>query len=112
MTIVQTLIGIFFLLVGVPKLFRLGVHRKLFEKYGYPLWLLTLVGLVETTGGAFLLLGNYWINLQALSIIGVTLITADMIGVAITHFRAREWSMLSLPLILSAIAIFIGINRY
>jgi putative oxidoreductase len=110
MTIVQTLLGIFFLVVGVPKLFRLTIHRNLFEKYHYPLWLLMLVGLVETSGGALLLLGTHVAALEALTIIGVMLIIADMLGVMITHFRAHEWAVVPVPVVLAVIAVFIGVK--
>ncbi len=112
MTIVQTLLGIFFLLVGVPKFFGLKVHRDLFKKYGYPHWLLPLVALAETSGGACLLLGMYLAGLEGLSIVGVMLIIADMVGVTITHFRAREWVVVPVPVILLVIASVIGSGAF
>ena len=112
MNILQTLLGILFLFVGIPKLFRLQVHRDLFKKYGYPLWLLLIVGLVEASGGVLILLGTYVEGIEGLLIAGGAFIVMDMISVTITHLRAREWLVVPVPVVLMFVVALISISAF
>jgi uncharacterized membrane protein YphA (DoxX/SURF4 family) len=112
MNIITTLLGIFFVFVGLPKLFRLKFHRDLFTKYGFPLWLLPCVGLIEASGGIFLLLGTYLTGMEWLFIVGGALVVADMIVVTFTHLRAKEWVVVPVPVILAVVAAVLGISAF
>lgn len=78
------LLAFLFLTVGTAKL---SGHEKVvdqFAHWGYPRFLVTLVGAVETLGAAALFIPRLT-PLAAYALIAV------MLGAAFTHARAAEW---------------------
>ncbi len=73
----------------------MGSHDQIehFRQWGYPLWFLYFIGLVEVVGGFCLFIpkAQYY---------GIVVLSVTMVGAAVTHLRAHEMSAFPVPLIL------------
>jgi len=71
------------------------------ERWGYPLWFMYAVGVLELAGAAGLLLPSLraW---AALGLVGL------MLGAISTHVRVAEWFALPLPLTALAFALWVA----
>src|SRR6266550_6760342 len=70
---------------GVPKLLGQGGWVGLFAHWGYPAWLVPLVGIAEVFGVVLLFVPRF-------ASIGATMIAIVMAGAATTHAMHNEWS--------------------
>lgn len=98
------LLSLVFLASGGAKLAGLEFEIAAFERWGYPLWFMYIIGLVEVSGGIALLVGR----LSALAGASLALM---MIGAVATHVIHAEWGMLvaaSVILMLSATRAWLG----
>lgn len=93
-----------FILAGGAKLAQAKMMKDNFAKYGYPDWLLRVVGLGEVVGGVLLLI-------PSLAIFGATGLTFVMVGAVITHVMSDETPMAVPPLVLGALSVFLIIER-
>lgn len=90
-----------FVASGFPKLMNSEVAAIEFAVWGYPGWLLFLVGLAEVAGAVALLdrRSAPW---------GLGLLAAVVAGAVVTHLRFQEWQALRLALshgvVLAAVA--------
>jgi len=94
-TALWVVLGAMFIVAGGAKL--MGEHSQVehFAQWGYPLWFLYVIGLVEVGGGICLFIprAQYY---------GIVLLSITMLGAAITHLRAHEMSAFPVPLVLLA----------
>ena len=100
----SVLLSLVFLASGGAKLAGLEFEIVAFERWGYPLWFMYFIGVVEVAGGIGLLVSR----LSALAGAGLA---AMMIGAMATHVIHAEWGMLvaaSLIFTLSAARAVIG----
>jgi len=93
----MVLAAIFFL-SGAAKLAGLEFEIQAFERWGYPLWFMYLVGFIEVSGAAVLLIKS----LRAVAAAGLGLF---MIGPVVTHVLHAEWGMMVVAI---AIMLFAG----
>lgn len=76
-----------------------------FERWGYPLWFMYVVGLMEVTGAVLLLVPR-------LASYGALLLGVVMLGAVATHISAAEYSMLVMPLMFGAFLAVVGWGRW
>lgn len=100
MTIVSWLVTFVYLASGGTKLFAPEVFAAKFQAWGYPLWFMTVVGLVEVLGGLLLLAA-------ATRLWGALILVVVMIGAAGTHMLAGEWVGTVAPVVLLALLVWI-----
>jgi putative oxidoreductase len=94
-TALWVVLGVMFIMAGGAKL--MGQHSQVehFAQWGYPLWFLYVIGLVEVVGGMCLFIpkAQYY---------GIVVLSFTMLGAAMTHFMANEMSAFPIPLVLLA----------
>lgn len=86
-TVLQVLLGLFFLASGGSKIAGAKAQVELFERLRLPQWFRPVVGSVEIIGALGLLVGAalHWVaTLAALWLCGV------MLGALLTHARIRD----------------------
>lgn len=88
---------VIFFVSGAAKLASLDFEIQAFERWGYPLWFMYLVGVVEVSGAVLLLLKQ----VRALIAVGLGLF---MIGPVVTHILHAEWGMMVVALFIMAFA--------
>jgi putative oxidoreductase len=86
-TILAVILGIAFLVAGIPKL--TGQPRMVdnFQRWGYARSALVATGSVEVLASAMMLIG---IAVPALAITGALLVICLMVGALWTHQRAKD----------------------
>jgi len=99
------LVALEFASTGVAKLTNSPQQIANFTHWGYPLWFMFVIGVLEASG-ALLLLGSLF--LKRLALPGAMLIAADMCGAIYTHIAHGEWGNLPLACTLLALVIIIG----
>ena len=87
-TLVAILLALIFLLSGGAKLAGLEFEIEAFQRWGYPLWFMYLIGSIEVAGGIALLFRR----VSALAAAGLALM---MVGAVMTHVLHAEWAMLA-----------------
>lgn len=91
------ILAVIFFLSGAAKLASLEFENEAFERWGYPLWFMYFVGVVEVSGAVLLLFKQ----VRALVAAGLGLF---MIGPVVTHVLHAEWGMMVLALAIMAFA--------
>jgi putative oxidoreductase len=105
--ILPFVLALVFFASGAAKLAGLEFEVVAFERWGYPLWFMYLVGLVEVTGALLLLLRRT----SALAGAGLA---AFMTGAVGTHVIHAEWGMLvvaTVIMLLSARHAWLGLGK-
>lgn len=87
------ILAVIFFLSGVAKLAGLEFEIQAFERWGYPLWFMYLVGFIEVSGAVVLLFKQ----VRSLAAAGLGLF---MIGPIVTHVLHAEWGMMLVALVL------------
>lgn len=84
------LLAVLFALEGATKILGTPNQVESFERWGYPSWFRSVVGILEVSASAGLLHPRlrFW---AASGILGL------MVGAAWTHIRAHEFAFLGLP---------------
>ncbi|HCO01518.1 MULTISPECIES: DoxX family protein [unclassified Methylophaga] len=95
------LLAAIFFLTGLAKLAGLEFEIQAFERWGYPLWFIYLVGFIEVSGAVALLFKQ----VRALAAAGLGLF---MIGPVVTHVLHAEWAMLMVALIIMLFSVWIA----
>jgi putative oxidoreductase len=102
--VLQSLLGLAFLMAGVGKIFGSQMHVDGFKHWRLPQWFRIVTGLVELVGAVSLIIGFWepsWIAAGAL-LLGVT-----CIGGVLTHIRVKDSFKQTFPIILLGILSFI-----
>lgn len=100
--ILVVLLALVFMGSGVGKLLGKSPMPENFTRWGYPLWFMSLTGLIELLGGVALLFPR-------LTTAGSAVLGATMIGAIVTHIKSGEGPMAAAPLIL---LVLLGIAGY
>jgi|TARA_R100000935_G_scaffold22636_1_gene41621 putative oxidoreductase len=95
------LLAAIFLLTGLAKLAGLEFEIQAFERWGYPLWFMYLVGFIEVSGAVALLFKQ----VRALAAAGLGLF---MIGPVVTHVLHAEWGMMMVALAIMLFSVWIA----
>ncbi len=92
-TALWIVLGGMFIMAGGAKL--MGNHSQVahFAQWGYPLWFLYVIGLVEVGGGVCLFIPK-------VQFYGIVVLSVTMIGAALTHLRAGEMGAFPVPVVL------------
>jgi putative oxidoreductase len=88
-----------FVLSGGAKLMGLEFEIEAFMRWGFPLWFMYAVGVIELLGGLALLVPR-------LASLAAAALGAFMGGPALTHIVHGEWGMLIVALVLMAACAF------
>ncbi len=94
------LIGLLFVVTGGAKLAGAATVVAMFQHWGYPMWFMQLVGVVEVVAGIALLA-------PFSRIVGAAVLVIEMIGAAGTHALFGQWTMFFVPLVLLALLVWI-----
>ncbi|MGH2359463.1 MAG: DoxX family protein [bacterium] len=97
--VLSTLLTLVFTVAALTKLASAQGWITRFTKYGYPKWLLFVVGALELLGGILLLVPR-------VSIYGASVLGIIMIGAACTHLANGEGLQVLRPVI---VMMFLGI---
>jgi uncharacterized membrane protein YphA (DoxX/SURF4 family) len=98
------LLALIFLASGLAKLASLEFELVAFERWGYSIWFMYLIGAVEVVGGLGLLMHRF-------SAAAGAALAIMMIGAIATHVIHSEWGMLtaaSLIFLMSAVRAYLG----
>ncbi|GHO46188.1 DoxX family protein [Ktedonospora formicarum] len=99
--VLQILLALAFLGSGATKLTRQKQMVDNFEnRYHYPLWFMTITGVIEVIA-ALALIAGIWA--PVLATLGVLLVICTMIGAIATHIRIKD----TLPNIIAPTILFV-----
>jgi uncharacterized membrane protein YphA (DoxX/SURF4 family) len=94
-----------FLFFGGTKVMGDAMHVENFTRWGYPLWFMTVTGVIEVLGAVL-------IAIPKTRFYGGALLTVTMVGAVFTHIQAGEFAAIPLPLVLGLLAGFVALmNR-
>ncbi|CAM8631153.1 COG2259 Predicted membrane protein [Burkholderiales bacterium] len=102
--VLSILLALIFLASGLAKLASLEFELVAFERWGYPIWFMYLIGVVEVAGGVGLII-------QRFSAAAAAALALMMIGGIGTHVMHSEWGMLaaaSLIFLMSTVRAYLG----
>jgi uncharacterized membrane protein YphA (DoxX/SURF4 family) len=91
--VLSNVLGLLFLLAGGSKLVAPEMHFKDFQDWGYPIWFVFVVGVIEVVGALLLLI-------PLVRFYGALLLAANMLGATATHLKAGQLSRFPIPLVL------------
>ena len=97
----SVILAVIFLLSGAAKLAGLDFEIQAFERWGYPVWFMYLVGVIEVSGAVVLMIRP----LRALAAAGLSLF---MIGPIVTHVLHAEWGMMMVALAIMLLAAWVA----
>ena len=89
---------------GVSKVIGQGGWIPMFARWGYPSWLVPIVGIAEVLGVALLLVPRF-------ASAGASMIAIMMAGAALTHATHNEMARVVFTAILCGLALLIGWAR-
>lgn len=99
------LVAIFFILNGFVKLFHFPFQKKIWREYGYQLWLMTVVGLLELFCALGLLLGLVF---PIIAFIAAGVLSMLMIGAIYTHLvKAKQQPAKTIPALICLVLLII-----
>jgi len=112
--VVQVLVAIMFLLAGFPKTFQPidTVAKRLTWAKQVPAWLVRFIGIAELLGGVGLILPaltHIVPSLTAIAAVGLVLV---MVCAIIFHIARKEYSNISVGVILLVLAAFVAYGRF
>src|SRR5437879_2143977 len=112
--VVQVLVAIMFLLAGFPKAFQPidTVAKRLTWAKQVPAWLVRFIGIAELLGGVGLILPaltHIVPSLTAIAAVGLVLV---MVCAIIFHIARKEYSNISVGVILLVLAAFVAYGRF
>jgi putative oxidoreductase len=88
-TVVSALLGLVFLVAGVPKILRIAYFRERVRHWRLPARMLPVIGLVELGGAGLLLVGAVTQG-KPWALAGAALVAATMAGAIVTHMRVAD----------------------
>ncbi len=103
--VLQILLGVFFIISGVPKLMGEATVAANFEHWGYPDWFLMLTGVLELLGAIGLLIPMT----AGWAASGLVLM---MLGAAWTHISNDEGLAVLVPLLFAALLAVVAYLRW
>lgn len=113
-TIMQVILAVFILVGGFIKLFRVPFQVEHWQHYQYPLWFMSVIGLIEIIG-AIGMIGGIW-NQYLVFGSGVLFIILMMGAIHAHIFRARQPIVMIIPaticLILSMVMIIWNLKLF
>lgn len=102
--IVSYVLAAVYLLAGATHLARLKGMRAIFQKFGYPIWLMRPIGACEVSGAVLLVFSS-------LGVIGASGFALLMVGACFSHLRIGEYKECAPPIMLMALNIFVAVMR-
>lgn len=103
-SVVAWVLAIIFLGFGASKLMASGMQVAMFQAWGYPLWVMYVVGAIEILAGVLLLHPTTAFH-------GGLLVCGLMAGAVGTHVLAGQLVQLPLPIVTAAAAALVASHR-
>lgn len=97
-TSLWVILAIFFLMAGGSKLLNPDAQAENFANWGYPIWFLYVTGIIEVGGAIGLLIPGARLS-------ATLVLSATMVGAAVTHLSAGEMGALPVPLVILSLLI-------
>jgi uncharacterized membrane protein YphA (DoxX/SURF4 family) len=94
-------LGVAFVMSGLTKLAGQDPNPANFETWGYPSWMMYVVGAGEATFALMLFLPKT-------RFYGAALLILNMAGAAVTHITAGEYTMIGPSLVLGGLAFLVA----
>jgi hypothetical protein len=108
--VIQVILAIFILVGGLIKLFRVPFQVEHWRHYQYPLWFMSIIGMIEVIG-AIGMIGGLWNRYFAIG--SGVLFVILMIGAIHAHvFRANQSIKMIIPAMTCLLLSIIVINEY
>ncbi len=108
--ILQIILAVFIGLGGIIKVLRIDFQVQHWQEYQYPMWFLTVTGIMEIIA-AIAIIAGFW-N-RGLVLIGSSIIVVFMLGAIYTHlFRVHQPLNTIIPSTICLILSIILIVRY
>ncbi len=102
--ILSGLLAAGFLLAGVPKLLSAPMVVQEFGLLGYPLWFMTLTGVLEVLGAILVLIPRT-------AFAGALLFVCIMLGALYSHLTHGQAAMIGAPLVFLAVSLALAYVR-
>lgn len=102
--VLSVLLALAFLLSGVLKLMGNPIEVQAFQGFGYPLWFMTVTGLLEVAGAILVLVPR-------VAYIGAGLLTCVMVGAVFSHLTHGQAASMAPAAVLLVIALVVGTLR-
>jgi len=96
--ILSVLLAAVFLFAAVGKLTAQAMVVSMFQSFGYPLWFMTFVGILEVIAGLAILVPRT-------SVAGAGLMVCIMIGAIVTQVVHGTFAQLAVPVVVLVVAI-------
>jgi len=103
-TVVGTLLGLWFLLAGSQKFLSRAAFEQMFADFGLPLWAVPLIGVLEVAGAVL-------VFVPRTAMVGAAVIGTVMVGAAACHLLAGSGSPVA-ALVALLMAAFVGGARF
>jgi uncharacterized membrane protein YphA (DoxX/SURF4 family) len=103
--IVSAVVAAAFVFFGSGKLMGSEMYVQGFEKWGYPLWFMYLIGALEVVGGIALLVPR-------IASYGALALAVVMLGATFTHLASYEYTSLLMPLVFLGLHLLIAWGRW
>jgi putative oxidoreductase len=100
----SALLAFAFLSSGVMKLMGHPMEEHAFQSFGYPLWFMYVIGLLEIAGAILVLVPR-------VAYVGAGLLACVMVGAVFSHLTHGQAAMTPVPLVLLLIALAAGTLR-
>jgi uncharacterized membrane protein YphA (DoxX/SURF4 family) len=108
--ILQIILAAFIGLDGIIKVLRLDFQVEHWKEYQYPMWFLTVTGIMEIIAAAAIIIGFWNRNF---AIIGSSIVVVFMVGAIYTHiFRVEQPLTTAIPSTICLLLAIILIVRY
>jgi uncharacterized membrane protein YphA (DoxX/SURF4 family) len=102
--VLSILLAFVFLGAGFGKITGQPMMVHEFTLFGFPLWFMTLTGLIEVVGAILLLVPRF-------AYVGAIALVCVMVGATFSHLTHGPAAMIGLPLVLLALAATVGSLR-
>lgn len=99
-----SVLAIFFILMGLPKVLGQTGWMARFGAWGYPEWFLSVVGFGEIAGAILLMIPSF-------AKLGAAVLATIMVGAAGTHVWYGELPRIVLPMVLLVLVTLVGRAR-
>jgi len=96
-----SVLALFFILMGVPKVLGQGGWIPRFERWGYPEWFPAVVGLGEIAGAILLMIPSF-------ATLGAVVLATIMVGAVGTHLWYGELPRIVPPIVLLLLVTLVG----
>lgn len=97
--VTSVVLAVVFIPMGAMKLMGSEMAVEMFQQWGYALWFMYLIGVLEVAAGIAVLIPR-------VATYAAGYLTVQMLGALVTHVVHTEWLFALLPIVMGALAIY------